>query len=612
MLQKNFKKQASVDIDSILNNINALISVNGSADDVSFVMPQTHTISLEELQNNGFGEAQLHEISMGMDNGLQVDVYAKECFNWMQMHEIRLGLMENINTKLYENPLYSASQMHEIRLGLLDHLNAFEYANLMLSTTDMQKARKTLFAEAYQQNPSRFARTIKDEETQATMRISDDCMEAYINIPDTVQEKLTAAAITDILKEHDITFGLINDNIKKLADENIRNREICVARGRAPSNGTSGWYELFFKNSIENSTTIMPDEEIDYTEVNTIDMVQAGSLLAKYHPAHIDIDGTTVTGIPVNGKHGEDLPALTGNGIRKDPDKGEYYATEDGYASYNNVTSSLNVCKVYTIRGDLSYYKSFEYDGTVHITGSVNNMAVIRATGDVIIDGFVQGAHIYAGQNVVIKGGVNSGEHGIIEAGGFVRGKFFENAIIKANGLVEGNYFLNCDIHTDDRLIARSKKSRIIGGNIVAAVGVEAVIIGNYLSNKTLVNIGDTIDIEKRILDLISRKTHVRDEMQQLNNGKEKLQKLLGEENLAGNNLYGKILIAIHTKELEAKELDTETERLRLVQKRALKAYLKVYAQLQSGVILTINSKRKVVDNTINRGILLTGDANRR
>lgn len=599
------------EIASILGKIDELVSVSVNKAQIAVnAAPLSKEAMEKRLQEEGFAEAQLNEITKGMASNLPTEIYAKKCYNWMQMREIRKGLFEDLNTSIYADPLFSAEQMREIRLGLVDKLDVTSYAKLMLSSTDMRKFRYILFNESYRHNKKQFGRYIEDPETGIALRISNDCMKAYLTIPENVKKELTLECLQQVLTEYNIIYGVSIKKLQKIITEHSYNQEICVATGKHAVDGKPGWYEIFFENSVEKGKTVAPDDEIDYSEVNVIDMVMPGKILAKYHPAEKDTEGRTVTNIPIGGIMNEELPPLNGVGFERNEQDNTYIAKEKGYASYDSTTGSLNVWNVYKINGDVSYYQSIEYDGTVLISGSVRNSAIIYAKGDVIIDGFVESAQVYSQQNIVIKSGVNGGGNGYIEAGGSVRGKFFENIAIKASGMIEGNYFLNCNINTDDRLIARGKKAKIMGGHVEAAIGVEASSICTYLSKKTFFNIGDTYSLNKRVADLEHNKKSISEELQQLIIGKQKLTMLMGDDPKNQSPLYKKTCDAIHTKELQYSECNKAISRLNAVIKRAEKAYVRVYSELHPNVTFTINGQRKKVEKKISKGILLTKEKN--
>ncbi|MDD6071551.1 MAG: FapA family protein, partial [Clostridiales bacterium] len=245
-------------------------------------------------------------------------------------------------------------------------------------------------------------------------------------------------------------------------------------------------------------------------------------------------------------------------------------------------------------------------DGTVHIKGSVGGNASITASGDVIIDHFVEGAYIKAGRNIIIKGGVNASGKGRLEAKKKIMGNFFESATLVAKGQIEGNYFLNCNIVTDNLLIAKGKKGRIMGGSIIAAVGVEAVTIGNLGSEQTVFYVGDLVRIQKEINDCKQKKKEDEERLRTLLEDFDKVLKVSVKGNDNGEILR-KIEIAIQIEKKKIQTFKDEIERLRIVKKRAKKAYVRVWGHLYSNVIFTINDYKKIIKNDV-CGVFLTGE----
>ena len=53
---------------------------------------------MDKLKKKGFMDIQLHQIQLGLSEGLPVEIYAKSEFDWFQMEEIRKGLTK-VNEK---------------------------------------------------------------------------------------------------------------------------------------------------------------------------------------------------------------------------------------------------------------------------------------------------------------------------------------------------------------------------------------------------------------------------------------------------------------------------------------------------------------------------------
>lgn len=554
--------------------------------------------SVEFLEEAGFNEPQISEINLGLAADLPVMAYAKLSYTWKQMQEIRMGLQDGLDTTIYENALYSVDQMHELRMGLLNHVDVKLYANLMLSATDMHKIRMELSEESYRAKPRSFGRRITDENSGLHIRISDDCMNAFILLPGSAMGRFSVPRVSKILRQHEITYGILQAELERFCKDCPRDVEVKIAHGKVPKRGYDGFYESHASDPSATAPLIKEDGTVDYSRVRVTEAVKAGQTVIVYHPATIGESGSTVTGIVLNEGAGHELPPLTGQGFKYDEATHTYTAEYAGNVTFNKDNYTLNIWKSFTIDGDCTRYTgSTEYDGTVLVKGDVRNMAHIKATGDIIIEGMVGSAKLYSGGNIIIRGGVNADGKGLIEARGNITGSFFESANLKAGGNISGSYFLGCEIQTDNKLIAGGGKSLIQGGTINAALGVEAFNVRTYGGAKTSIILGNTTDLLIRRQELIKKITKTTDEIRRLRDGKYKVIQVFGTELAEKQNIYIKTCQALTQKEEELVELEGQSDRIESIIQSTMNSYLKVTGTIQAGVLVNICGTKKLYEN---------------
>ena len=61
----------------------------------------------------------MEEIRLGLEENLNVSIYAKSKFNNVQMEQIRLGLEANLDVSVYADSEFGEDEMYEIREELL-------------------------------------------------------------------------------------------------------------------------------------------------------------------------------------------------------------------------------------------------------------------------------------------------------------------------------------------------------------------------------------------------------------------------------------------------------------------------------------------------------------
>ena len=67
-----------------------------------------------------FDKNQQQVIIVGLEEKIDVSIYAKKEYNWEQMNEIRFGLLNNVNVLEYANSKYSWQEMRKIRIKLVE------------------------------------------------------------------------------------------------------------------------------------------------------------------------------------------------------------------------------------------------------------------------------------------------------------------------------------------------------------------------------------------------------------------------------------------------------------------------------------------------------------
>lgn len=99
---------------------------------------------LKRYTEMGYSVNQIHEIQMGLAQGLDVTMYAKREFFSIQMRQIRLGLQEGLSVEVYAKNEYDWFQMEEIRKGLQEKVDVKLYADSSISYDRMRQIREGL------------------------------------------------------------------------------------------------------------------------------------------------------------------------------------------------------------------------------------------------------------------------------------------------------------------------------------------------------------------------------------------------------------------------------------------------------------------------------------
>ena len=208
------------------------------------------------------------------------------------------------------------------------------------------------------------------EQKQPQLNISSDGMEAYLRLPvPSLGEPYTEDKILQFLSEKGVCVGIQKEAIKGLLDAGIYERDVRVAVGTKPVDGTDGYYEYEFNSDFSKKPKIREDGTVDYWSMNLIEVVREGQEIAKYHPAVEAKAGVDVKGRPVTGKHGRELPPLKGKGFERSEDNLTYVAVISGKITKQE--DRITILPIYEISGDVDIsIGNIDFVGDVVIHGN--------------------------------------------------------------------------------------------------------------------------------------------------------------------------------------------------------------------------------------------------
>lgn len=434
------------------------------------------------------------------------------------------------------------------------------------------------------------------------VRVSEDCMHAwvYLNAPVEGVKDYTRWEIVQFLRENGVVSGFIQEKIAAIVDDHIYDEEVHIAVGKLPMEGKEGFYEYFFDTSDKRKPAIRDDGTVDYTSVYQLSNVRKGDVVAVYHPAVQSVDGFDVLGKTIPAKPVRELPPLRGRGAENHENPNVYVATADGKIDF--VDGRIDIKNIHEISGDVDLtVGKVEFFGDVHITGNVGAGVLIRAGRNVVVNGFVEGATIYAGGDVVLTRGINGGNGGKIVAKGSISAEFIENTTVDAGGMIRSNSFINSQVYSADFVCAEGKKGIILGGKVRGLLGVKAENVGNEHELKTAVSSGYSTSDYEHYLNLVSGEKEMQekltDVLQQMTdilklvkNGREKIEHV--EMKLSSLN---------EKKDKYFNELENirfEKEELGAVIEKGRGSYILISDKICRGTMISIEGARFVVKDT--------------
>jgi hypothetical protein len=337
--------------------------------------------------------------------------------------------------------------------------------------------------------------------------ISKDKLKAHFTVYPTKFGKMPAIAdIEEALASYKIVARIDQKKILEQLDKIDKSApvltRILVAQGREPINGHAEYY-MPLLDIKKRAGEIKSDGSIDFKEVGSIIEVKKGQDVVQRFPATKPVDGFNVYGDKFSAEFKRAEGFRKGDNIEQSlGDENILVASVDGCLDISG--NKISVLPVALIPGDVNYEAgNIDFNGSVHILGSVLPGFSVKARGDVIIEKNVDDAYIESGGNIIVKMGVVGKENVKLIASGNVTAKYLLNANVEAAGdiFVEES-IINCDVFSNNRISVIARQGKIIGGKTTALYEIVVNVSGSPNETETQLSVGRNLFIEKELMEI--------------------------------------------------------------------------------------------------------------
>jgi len=337
------------------------------------------------------------------------------------------------------------------------------------------------------------------------VQVASDAMSATLVL--TAAQGGAAATVTDVLRalsHAGVVAGIDDDLVARLCTA-AQTTAQTVATGSPAQDGVDARFEALVPQVVDRSPKLDSNGHIDYREHGVIPVVQAGVPVMRRFPAIAGVNGQTVKGRILIARQGRDTPfsrSIKGAAVSpEDPDlllaalSGQPVLAPDGV----DIEAILRVREVNMASGNI------HFDGTVHVSGDVVQGMKVEASGDILVDGLVDGGHLHAGGNLTVKGGVIG--HGSLHAAGAVHARFAESATLVAGTLVVvSDMVIDCQLQSNQQILigtGPSQRGRMIGGSATAGNLLRVPWLGTPKSALARVTLGVNADLDAKLAEVL-------------------------------------------------------------------------------------------------------------
>jgi uncharacterized protein (DUF342 family) len=273
-----------------------------------------------------------------------------------------------------------------------------------------------------------------------------------------------------------IKFGIQEKELEQYLKENTA-QEFVIAKGIPAVDDTEDIISYKFqKENLQSNLDDNNYNRIDYKEINLIDCVNKGDIIAERKPGITGKDGTDIYGNTIKKKNAKKRFLRVGNGCQL-KDENTVVALADGRPNVKN--NVIHVNENYEVSGDVDIKcGNVKFVGDIKIHGKVQEGMLVEAGGSVEIEKSVENSRILASGDIVIKGNVITTT---ISAGG--------NDVVNLKRITDLEEFAK-QIKALEDTVAEIKKFNLLGYNKEDGEIIKILLETKYkYMNKTCISI---------------------------------------------------------------------------------------------------------------------------
>jgi len=300
---------------------------------------------------------------------------------------------------------------------------------------------------------------------------------------------MTVDDIVQRLNFYKVRFGFDMMEIKRHTMDKDYCIDLVVAKAQLPREGTPAKIEYTFNTNTNRRPRTNEDGSVDFHNLDNINHIHKGDLLATLTPADDGENGTDIMGgilKPLKVLH---KVLKYAQKINVNADNTQIFSDVDGHVTLVDdrvfVSDSMEIpADVGPSTGDI------EYDGNITIKGNVLSGYSVKSHGDIVVEGVVEAARLEADGQIILKRGIQGGTKGFLKAGSNIVTKFIESAEVEANGYVQTESIMHSKVSARTDINVGGKRGFITGGCVRAGNSINCKLAGNEMETKTELEVG--------------------------------------------------------------------------------------------------------------------------
>jgi len=348
--------------------------------------------------------------------------------------------------------------------------------------------------------------------------ITDMDMKAYITVtpPGPGGADLSFDEIRGLLQSGGVVHGIDDEVTRKFIDYPSYNERVLVAEGTKPVNGADA--EILYNFNVHREEVQLKEKNgrVDFRELNLVENVEAGQILATKKPPEEGVAGRTVTGKTLAAKPGKNVQIEIGKNVKLSDDGMSAVSTINGQVLL--IGGKINVEPIYTVEGDVNFKTgNILFLGTVFVRGNVEDGFTVKAAGNIEVMGSVGKCILDAEGEIIVHQGILGKNEGKVRAGSNLIAKFIENALVEAEeNVLVSDGIIHSFVDANKRILCQGKRASIVGGRLRAANEIHAKTLGSVAGTETILEVGIDPKRKEKLSQALHRKGELEKELEEL------------------------------------------------------------------------------------------------
>jgi len=356
--------------------------------------------------------------------------------------------------------------------------------------------------------------------SQATLSVdvTDMDMKAYVTMtpPGPGGADLSFDEIRGLLHSNGVVHGINDEAIQKLIDYPTYNERVLVAEGTKPENGADA--EILYNFNVHREEVRLKEKNgrVDFRELNLVENVEAGQILATKKPPEEGVAGRSVTGKTLPAKPGKNIQIEIGKNVKLSDDGMSAVSTINGQVLLIN--GKINVEPIYTVEGDVNFKTgNILFLGAVFVKGNVEDGFTVKAAGNIEVLGSVGKCVLDAEGEIIVHQGILGKNEGKVRAGSNLVAKFIENARVEVDeNVLVSDGIIHSVVDAKKRILCQGKRASIVGGRLRAANEIHAKTLGSVAGTETILEVGIDPKRKEKLSQALHRQGELEKELEEL------------------------------------------------------------------------------------------------